>query len=224
MDFEQLEQILKDSLNDLVLDGNEKRALKHLAKDFSDVERGFMRNRAFDLVRHGVELQPEQSQRYLSWLQQVVKAIRSVSPSQTSQVFFSPGQECRQALVELCNNAKHSIDVCVFTISDNPLRDALLAAHRRKVKLRVISDNDKSGDMGSDVDELAELGVPVKLDDSPHHMHHKFALFDQRILVNGSFNWTRSASERNQENIMLLSDASLIAQYSKKFEQLWASY
>ena len=41
---------------------------------------------------------------------------------------------------------------------------------------------------------LAELGVAVRIDRSEHHMHHKFALFDDAILATGSYNWTRSAA------------------------------
>jgi len=226
MDFKRLEQLLLDSIEDERLDAAEKRQLRFAAADFSQAERGFIRNRAFDLVRQGLEAEPELAQKYMTWLQQVIKTIRPADSGLNlpSRAYFSPGHECRDALIDLCQRAKQSIDVCVFTITDNRLSAALLAAHKRDVAVRIISDDDKSGDLGSDVHELKAQGLAVKLDTSPFHMHHKFALFDQRVLVNGSFNWTRSASDKNQENIMLLSDAGLIAQCAEKFEQLWASY
>ena len=76
----------------------------------------------------------------------------------------------------------------------------------------------------SDIDELAAAGIPVAMDRSPAHMHHKFALFDGRILLNGSYNWTRSAAADNEENIVLSSDVSLLAGFSAQFERLWQTW
>ncbi len=40
--------------------------------------------------------------------------------------------------------------------------------------------------------------------------HHKFAIVDGRLLLNGSFNWTRQAVTSNNENVTVLSDAQLV--------------
>jgi phosphatidylserine/phosphatidylglycerophosphate/cardiolipin synthase-like enzyme len=55
-------------------------------------------------------------------------------------------------------------------------------------------------------------------------MHHKFALFDDRILLNGSFNWTRSASDFNQENLLVIDHPPLVADYVREFEGLWQRF
>jgi mitochondrial cardiolipin hydrolase len=55
-------------------------------------------------------------------------------------------------------------------------------------------------------------------------MHHKFAIFDQKILVNGSFNWTHSATQVNEENILVTSDAGLVTEFSQQFEKLKNSF
>ena len=67
----------------------------------------------------------------------------------------------------------------------------------------------------------AARACAVKVDDSPHHMHHKFALFDRQTLATGSYNWTRGAAEKNQENLVLLQDSRLIAKFSREFEKIW---
>ncbi len=59
------------------------------------------------------------------------------------------------------------------------------------------------------------------MDTSPSFMHHKFAIFDDRRLVNGSFNWTRSASKYNSENIVVSYEKGLIIQFRNMFEKLW---
>lgn len=90
--------------------------------------------------------------------------------------------------------------------------------------MRVLSDNDKRFDEGSDIDRLRRAGIAVRLDDGPEHMHHKFALFDGRLLANGSFNWTRSATERNEENLVVTDDADLVAGFARRFEALWGRF
>ena len=86
--------------------------------------------------------------------------------------------------------------------------------------IRIITDDDKTMDRGSDIEFLKNRGAKVKMDDSPHHMHHKFALFDDELLLTGSYNWTRSASQYNQENILETNDPKAIDQYKREFERL----
>ena len=66
--------------------------------------------------------------------------------------------------------------------------------------------------------------LPVAFDRTPDHMHHKFAVFDNRILVSGSYNWTRSASDRNEENIIVTSDERLVQKFTRRFDALWKEF
>ena len=55
-------------------------------------------------------------------------------------------------------------------------------------------------------------------------MHHKFALFDRMLLVNGSYYWTRSAAERNEENLVVSDDPRLVGSFQAEFEKLWDQF
>lgn len=137
------------------------------------------------------------------------------------EVAFSPGDACLDAIRAQITRARRSIDACVFTITDDRIASALLDAHRRGVKVRVITDNDKSFDEGSDVDRLARAGIPVRKDLTEYHMHHKFAVFDGRVTLTGSYNWTRSAARHNEENLIVSGDPRLCAPFAQEFEELW---
>ncbi len=137
---------------------------------------------------------------------------------------FSPGESCRRKIIELSRQVRKSLDICVYTISDDQLSQAIVACHQRGIAVRVISDNEKQFDAGSDIQWLRDKGVPLRIDSGPYHMHHKFALFDGRLLLNGSFNWTRSATTGNEENLLVIEHAQLVAAYSREFEALWARY
>ena len=91
-------------------------------------------------------------------------------------------------------SAKRTLDICVFTISDDYIAEVIRQKHQSGVRVRIITDDDTRSNQGSDIIELQRLGIPVKTDDSPSHMHHKFAILDGKVLINGSFNWTVQAS------------------------------
>lgn len=146
-------------------------------------------------------------------------------PSATSsRACFSPGEDCLDAIRDAFEGARRTADVCVFTITDDRIRDAMLAARRRGVALRVISDNDKSMDEGSDIDPLRRAGVDVRVDETEAHMHHKFAVIDGARLLTGSYNWTRSAARYNQENLVITDDAALVGVFVREFERLWGAF
>lgn len=226
MEFAELDRALRDSVADLRLDNDEKSGLRTAASgsDGDDIRR--LRNRAFDIARELMLGQPARTLEALHWLEQVVRTLdAAAAPApRVTQVYFAPGDACLRKLRELIAGARTRIDVCVFTISDDRLADALLAAHARGVPVRVLSDNDKRHDTGSDIARLHAGGIALRLDDTPFHMHHKFALFDSRMLANGSFNWTRSATAQNEENLVVTDDPALVGWFAARFEALWGKF
>lgn len=226
MDTKQIELALTQTYEDFRLSKGEKSALREVLVDYqSDNEvLNYARNRAFDLVTEQARNSTEYYQESLKWLEHVIKTIDTVrdsKPQYEQSAYFSPGEQCVKKIISLIKSTRASIDVCVFTISDNRISEALVNAHQKGREVRIVSDNDKSSDMGSDIDYFVEKGIKVKVDTSPSHMHHKFAVFDNSILVNGSFNWTRSASRYNRENIVVSTDLSLVRTYMKEYEEIW---
>ena len=151
-------------------------------------------------------------------------AHRTTSQTTKPEAWFSPGEGCRNRIIGLCKTALRSIEVCVFTITDDRISEALVDSHRRGVKVRIITDNEKSSDFGSDIDALTAAGIPLRIDQTPHHMHHKFAIYDRDLLITGSYNWTSSAYKENEENIVVLGDQLVVARFQQLFEELWTKF
>lgn len=137
------------------------------------------------------------------------------------KVFFSPGNHCRDAIIDQLNHAVSSVKICVFTISDDLISSAILHRHRFGIPVRIITDNDKCYDAGSDIEKLCKAGIEVKVDKSPYHMHHKFAVIDNRMVLTGSYNWTLSAAMHNHENLLISSDKEVVKRFGEEFERLW---
>ena len=226
MDFDSLDRQLRDSAQDLSLSNEERSALRELGVELPPDRLRFLRNRAFDIAREQVAVNPAEALPMLKWVEQVVRTLDvNAGPVETlTSTYFSPGDACMQRLRALCASAKQTLDICVFTISDDRLSGVILDAHKRGVVVRIISDNDKVYDDGNDVRRLNESGIPVRVDHSEYHMHHKFALFDGKQLANGSFNWTRTATEHNDENLVVSNDRNLVRSFAQQFEVLWGRY
>ncbi len=220
--------ILKETLDDKKLSRSERKALSAVLRDIQPAvtELDVYRHEAFDLAREALTTTLERSA-VVDWLEDVMRLLK---PSQkagetvSTEAHFSPGNRCRGRIRSLLRQSRSSADICVFTITDNEISDIIAETHNRGVRVRIITDDDKSGDTGSDVERLAEIGVEVRIDRSPYHMHHKFALFDESILLCGSYNWTRSAAEKNEENIVVLNDSHLVQTFQTAFGELWEEY
>ncbi|KAI3634924.1 hypothetical protein MIR68_007305 [Amoeboaphelidium protococcarum] len=141
------------------------------------------------------------------------------------QTHFFPSEQSFKALVGFLESARFTLDICVFTITDDDIARAILAAHKRGVRVRIISDGEQSKSLGSDVERLASSGVPVKMDKSQqYHMHNKFCVVDGHSVLTGSYNWTKGARNNNQENIVIIHDQATSKQFSDQFEQLWKMF
>jgi len=226
MDFDALDRALRETAQDFALDADEKLELRALGQQLDAGRIRFLRNRAFDIAREAMLRAPGETLDALRWLEQVVKTLDAANATAAvvSSAYFSPGDACLRRLSDLMRGCRASLDVCVFTIADDRLTDAILDCHARGVRVRVVSDNDKQYDAGSDIARLLARGVPVRLDRAPSHMHHKFALADGRLLANGSFNWTRSATRDNDENLVVTDDANLVRVFALQFERLWQQF
>ncbi len=153
----------------------------------------------------------------------IVAARRRPRNDTIAQVLFSPGSQCRDRLVGLLDGASRTADVCVYTLTDDFLAAAVLRAHRRGLRVRLITEFDTVSEAGSDVTRLRAQGIPVKLESGTGLLHHKFTVLDGRLLATGSYNWTRNAAAENHDNLTVLSDPRVVAPFARRFDVLWES-
>jgi len=226
MNIDELKAILLQSIEDEQLTRSEKQALSQLfASVVEEINPAQLRRLAVDAARE--RLRGELAGDVMDWLGSVLKTIDALEPAKenrVAEVYFSPTDDCWKQIVRLLDQATKKVEICVFTITDDRLASAILSAHRRGVIVRIITDDEKAWDVGSDIAQLKDEGIALRTDRTQYHMHHKFAVFDDRLVLSGSYNWTRSASVYNEENFLVVDDRRLIQAYSKTFESLWKAF
>ncbi|XP_061839753.1 mitochondrial cardiolipin hydrolase isoform X1 [Nerophis lumbriciformis] len=125
-------------------------------------------------------------------------------------------------LLRFILSASSSLDLCMFSFSNMDLCRAVLELHRRRVTVRILVDKHYSVITGSQIGALRNAGICVHNVGRYVHMHHKFAVVDNRLLITGSLNWTLAAVQSNSENIIITEEPALVRPFMREFSRLWA--
>lgn len=147
--------------------------------------------------------------------------IPPVSEKSWIRIYFTPGTDCEDNIVAEIEKAD-KIDIAVYSITNRKIVDALLVAKKRGAKIRVITDRAMAGNQYSLDEEMAAAGIPVLIHKKHKIMHNKYAIFDGKMVVSGSYNWTKNATTSNSENCLFFQQPN--KEYSTHFEQLWDLY
>ena len=139
----------------------------------------------------------------------------------STKVYFSPDGGCQKAVITEISKAQKFIDIAMYSFTSREIAQELVKAQARHVKIRIVLDRGQKTEEYSKSRYLISKGVDVKFHLGLGLMHNKFAVIDGRVLLTGSFNWTASAEEKNEENLLILNDQELIKTYKKRFEYLF---
>jgi phosphatidylserine/phosphatidylglycerophosphate/cardiolipin synthase-like enzyme len=129
-------------------------------------------------------------------------------------VCFAPVQPCAQWLIQSIDQATSHIDMFAYTFTDREIGQALIRAQKRSVPVRIIFDPVKYKEsIGA---WLAKGGIEIVLDRSAGESHAKIMIIDDRLVFAGSYNFS-VAAKRNAEDLLRVSDASVVRQFRDFF-------
>ena len=140
------------------------------------------------------------------------------------EVAFTPRDDVRSMIVERIGRAKHTVQMQAYLFTDRRIANALLAARKRGVEVEVIGDAIQQGSGGLPHGKALErAGVRIFMNDNHVSAHDKIIIVDgarpDGFVITGSYNFTRSAQERNAENVVVLSgNGDVTRRYLANFE------
>jgi phosphatidylserine/phosphatidylglycerophosphate/cardiolipin synthase-like enzyme len=132
--------------------------------------------------------------------------------------YFAPQHDVMGALIDLIDQAEESVHFMIFAFSRSDVADALIRAHERGVRVMGVMDAGMAASGWAQDEALAAAGIPVALDGNHNatgfaggKLHHKVLVVDgmkpeAARWVTGSANWSNSAAEYNDENMMILTE------------------
>jgi HKD family nuclease len=154
----------------------------------------------------------------------VFSTLPTASPAtSTLESFFSPNGGVAARIVQEIQRARASIDIAIYTFTQNEIADALISAKNRGVAIRIIADSEQATAVGSAIARMEAAGFQVRRTAGIGGgiMHNKFAIFDSYALLTGSYNWSSTAETRNFENAVFIHDAATIDAYQANFTRIW---
>ena len=126
-------------------------------------------------------------------------------------VAFSPNGDATKVIVAAIAAAKKQILVQAYGFTSPAIITALGRAKARGVDVEVILDKINKSVRYSGASYLKHHNIPVWIDDSVAIAHNKAMVIDSDSVISGSFNFTRSAQQRNAENVLIISHAPALA-------------
>ena len=138
-----------------------------------------------------------------------------------TEVYFFLYDNPQKEIIKNTNQSEAFINIAMYIFTDKEIALPLIKARERGVKVRLYLDKDQFDYKYSQSCFLVQKGIKIRISSNNYIMHHKFAIIDNSILLTGSYNWTFSASNRNDENLMVIDDQEVIARYQNQFEKLW---
>ncbi len=144
--------------------------------------------------------------------------------AQNLQLYFSPQSPAMSRVLGLIHGAKESIDVMIFYLTHKEVAKELRFAQERGVRVRVILDATAAKNSYSKHEYLRNHDVKLKVESWGGKMHAKTAIIDNKHIIIGSMNWTNAGERYNDENTIILLDASAKAAcLTAFFNELWES-
>jgi phosphatidylserine/phosphatidylglycerophosphate/cardiolipin synthase-like enzyme len=137
-------------------------------------------------------------------------------------VLFSPEDGVVDRIIAFVQGAQTSIRFLAFSFTDYPLADAMRQRAAAGVDVAGVFEKVGSDTEAAELDTLYCAHIPVRQDGNGGFMHDKVIIIDGHIVITGSLNFSSSADEDNDENVIILDNAEIAALYLQEFERVYA--
>ena len=193
---------------------------------FNATDNGAFRNNNNAVILHSAELSENYEMEFEEMFQQ--KAFGPRSPSSTPHTFvklpnadisnyFSPEDDPDEKILRYLKLARKRIRFLAFSMTDDRIGRILAEKHREGVDVQGVLESRGSGLQYSELGRLRKAGVPVLTDGNKYILHHKVMIIDDKWTILGSYNFSKSAAETNDENILIIKSERVAGVFQQEY-------
>ncbi len=132
-----------------------------------------------------------------------------ISCTNASYICYFKEDGLRSVTLNAIAQASHSLDICVYDISDAEIIELLNVKALEGVTVRICTDDSNS----------LFLTSSRVIYDTTGLMHNKYMIIDGKRLWFGSTNLTPTSLDEHENNVILTDDTNLIELFTNHFEQ-----
>jgi len=137
--------------------------------------------------------------------------------------YFSPDDGVLTVLYTLLSEAQESIYFLAFSFTSNELGEIVRTQADAGLDIKGVMDKEQiASNTGTEFDPFRQAGLDVRIDGNDGQMHHKVFIVDGKIVVMGSYNFSKSAEERNDENIVIIYNENIAKFFMDEFDRVYA--
>lgn len=129
----------------------------------------------------------------------------------------------RQQILAELQAATSRISVAVYWFTNEELFDKLMSKLDAGINVELIVHNDyiNNRETGLSFQEFIDKGGKFYFSSSENPMHNKFCIIDGKVVINGSYNWTYYAENKNRENILVIRGEQVVLDnFVSEYERL----
>lgn len=132
--------------------------------------------------------------------------------------YFSPNGGGEAAIIKHIDTVKTSLYVLAYSFTSDGIINAVIAAKKRGADVVVVLDKSHMKEKGGAAERFKNAGIVTLIDGKHAIQHNKVMVIDGKEVVTGSYNFTKSANERNAENVFALKSVDVAAKYRTNFK------
>lgn len=135
------------------------------------------------------------------------------------RTFFSPGGGTKQAIINELKKAQKSIKFMAFSMTDKDMLQVMTEKKASGLKVEGVFDSCLIPQYSIYWD-LKKAGVMSLRDGNQALMHHKVMIIDDETVITGSYNFSKTADEGNNENCIIIKHSGVAKQYNSEYYRI----
>ena len=162
------------------------------------------------------QIEPTTTTRLPSWCEIYFSQVYNSDP----EVAKTNPRNIDKILVQKLNTARRTIDAALHELDSEVITGALVNAHKRGVKVRVVTETDYMNE--DSIEQIQSERIKVINDMGRSGlMHNKFIVIDGRYSWTGSFNTTDNGAYKNNNNAIFIDSPAIAQNFATEFEEMF---